>query len=135
VPGKISSWGSEGEVQELAYTQPGEGSANKVYPKKADSYSFAMTCFAILCVFESPFVAVPEVSHKGKKTKAILAWTRKLPRTLEGSNWQKEALERPGIDKICRRLLAGTSSSICFCFASALLSKIRWWNVLTMRCG
>ncbi|KAG0577222.1 hypothetical protein KC19_5G140400 [Ceratodon purpureus] len=93
------------------YTEPGKPSIVKVNSKRADSFSFAMTCYELLSVKNNPFDALP-INGVTERKKAIQAGTRppiprdcpKLLKTLIEDCWQTEAPRRPEFDEICRRL-------------------------------
>jgi serine/threonine protein kinase len=93
------------------YAEKGKVSVVKVNPKKADSYSFAMTCYELLSVEDNPFDALP-VNGMTKQKEAILAGMRppipegcpKLLKNLIEDCWQNEAGKRPTFDEICKRL-------------------------------
>lgn len=94
-----------------AFTERGKGSVVKINPKRADSYSFAMTCYEILSQHENPFDAVPGISMS-KIKEAIVAGTRpplpedcpELLRDLIEECWRTDPLQRPAFDEICRGL-------------------------------
>ncbi|KAG0616685.1 hypothetical protein M758_5G134300, partial [Ceratodon purpureus] len=93
------------------YTEKGKPSIVKVNPKRADSFSFAMTCYELISVEDNPFDALP-INGLTKQKKAIQDGIRppipgacpKLLKNLIEDCWQTEAPQRPDFDEICWRL-------------------------------